>query len=78
MPFYTFRCAACGKEFETRCTIEEKEKGLVPCPDCGGTELARVFDGISLSVSAKAKSAACPGAAGGVCPHSGGKCPHSK
>ncbi len=35
MPLYDFRCEACGKVFEIRATIKQKEAGLEPeCPQC--------------------------------------------
>lgn len=74
MGFYTFHCDKCGREFETRCTLADRETGRVVCPDCGGNELSRVFGNISVSVKGEQ---GCPGAAGGICPHSGGKCPHA-
>ncbi len=36
MPLYDYQCQACGKVFEVRATIKEKEAGLKPvCPKCG-------------------------------------------
>ncbi len=35
MPLYDFRCEQCGKVFEIRATIKQKEAGLEPeCPQC--------------------------------------------
>ena len=40
MPFYDYHCQVCGKVFEVRATIKEKEAGLKPaCPKCGGREV---------------------------------------
>ncbi len=39
MPFYDYRCNACGEVFEVQATMKEKEAGLdVICPKCGGRE----------------------------------------
>ena len=35
MPFYTFVCNSCGKQFEVRCSVAEKDSGSVVCPGCG-------------------------------------------
>ena len=72
MPFYTFTCNSCGEKFETRCTVEQKEKGEVVCPGCGANELDRIFEGFSVAVGG-AKNAACPPQRAAGCPHAG-KC----
>ncbi|MDD6261641.1 MAG: zinc ribbon domain-containing protein [Clostridiales bacterium] len=70
MPFYTFTCNSCGKRFEVRCTIAEKDSGSIVCPGCGANELDRVFEGFSVAV----KGSSCPGRDGGSpCP-SAGRC----
>ncbi len=76
MGFYTFSCLACGKTFETRCTIAEIERKEVVCPACGGRSLSRVFGSFSVSVAPDG-SGACPAAKSGRCPHSGAPCPHA-
>ncbi len=36
MPLYDYQCQACGRVFEVRATIKEKEAGFKPvCPKCG-------------------------------------------
>ncbi|MBQ5972813.1 MAG: zinc ribbon domain-containing protein [Oscillospiraceae bacterium] len=73
MPFYTFVCNSCGKQFEVRCSVAEKDSGSVVCPGCGANELDRVFQGFSVAVKSPSPScgqeSACPRAAacGGCC-----------
>lgn len=74
MPFYTFTCNSCGKRFEVRCTIAEKDSGSIVCPGCGANELDRVFEGFAVAVKGsgcpdKSPASACPHAAkcGGCC-----------
>ncbi|MBR4942383.1 MAG: zinc ribbon domain-containing protein [Clostridia bacterium] len=74
MPFYTFTCNSCGKKFEVRCSIAEKDSGSVVCPGCGANELDRVFEGFAVAVKgagcpSNSQGAACPNAAkcGGCC-----------
>ncbi|MBQ8898832.1 MAG: zinc ribbon domain-containing protein [Clostridia bacterium] len=72
MPFYTFTCNSCGKTFEVRCSIAEKDSGAVVCPGCGANELDRIFEGFAVAV----KGSGCK-SAGASCPHAdkcGGCC----
>lgn len=39
MPIYTYRCAACGTEFERLVRSETR----VACPDCRGRKLDRLM-----------------------------------
>jgi putative FmdB family regulatory protein len=41
MPIYTYRCAACGVQFEHYQTFSEDP--LVKCPECGKKSLRKVF-----------------------------------
>lgn len=39
MPLYDYQCEECGKVFEVRATIRQKEAGLTPeCPNCHSEE----------------------------------------
>jgi len=70
MPFYTFKCNSCGRVFEVRCTIKEKENNTVVCPGCGACELDRIFEGFTVSVKGQAlcgSTTACPAESGGGC-----------
>lgn len=40
MPTYRYNCEKCG-DFEEWQSINDKE--YPPCPDCGGTKVAKVF-----------------------------------
>jgi putative FmdB family regulatory protein len=41
MPIYTYRCTACGVQFEQYQTFSEDP--LVKCPECGKKSLRKVF-----------------------------------
>ena len=60
MPIYEYHCQRCNKEvsvFFLTLTEAQKEKPL--CPECGGSDLARLISGIStVSKSEKAASKA--------------------
>lgn len=49
MPIYTYRCAACGTEFEQLVRSDTR----VACPDCQGRKLDRL-----MSLTARPASAA--------------------
>ena len=76
MPFYDFRCNRCDTVFNVQATIEEKEKGLIPCPGCGSRDLKRVYEKANISVSSKRacfeESGACK-CCQKNCPNAGGK-----
>lgn len=79
MPFYTLSCTKCGHVFEGNFSISDRENKRILCPSCRSNELTRCYDAMHLQVGRpQAEPAPCPGAAGGVCPHSGGRCPHAK
>lgn len=42
MPLYDYQCRACQKVTEVRHGFKETFGG--PCPDCGASDLARVFN----------------------------------
>ncbi len=42
MPLYDYQCRACQKVTEVRHGFKEAFTGT--CPDCGGSDLARVFN----------------------------------
>ncbi|HHX73060.1 MAG TPA: zinc ribbon domain-containing protein [Clostridiales bacterium] len=73
MPFYTFVCNSCGKKFEVRCTIAEKDSGSVVCPGCGANELDRIFEGFSVIMGNSGCESKCPAKTGG-CPSQSGGC----
>lgn len=39
MPLYEFFCEKCQREVSVTMTISERDKGLPPCPQCGGRDL---------------------------------------
>lgn len=58
MPFYDYKCKACGHEFEEMKPMA-KSKGPFKCPECGARRAARVFNpkGISIHVQHEPGSA---------------------
>jgi len=43
MPFYDLYCKTCDKEYNIMATMANKVARLIPCPDCGSTELETVY-----------------------------------
>ncbi len=39
MPLYEYYCEKCQREVSVTMTISEHDKGLPPCPQCGGREM---------------------------------------
>jgi len=75
MPFYDLYCAACEKEFNIMATMADKTEKLIPCPECGSTQLDTVYNaapayikGGGGSMPSCMNSSAC----GMSCPHSRG------
>lgn len=75
MPFYDFKCKDCGKTFNVMATMADKEQKRIPCPNCGGRELTRVYDAMNLSVGSGKKEQ--PGGGCACCANASG-CPHAK
>ena len=53
MPFYDFKCSRCELTFNVMATIEEKEKGLIPCPGCGSKDIQRSYDKANISLKSR-------------------------
>ena len=75
MPFYDLKCTGCGNVFNVKATISEKENKKIPCPNCGGKELVRVYDTMHLSVGNSKPER--PASECACCSHAGG-CPHAR
>ena len=72
MPFYQLKCNACGKTFEARASIAERNEKKIPCPECGGFDHATVYGkGPAVHVRGESGGNACPHAesCGCCCPH---------
>jgi len=41
MPIYTYRCSACGVQFDRQQSFDDS--ALVKCPECGKKSLKKVF-----------------------------------
>lgn len=48
MPTYAYLCRACGRRFETRMSISEKEGWKPVCPGCGSAEVVQELFGFSV------------------------------
>ena len=48
MPFYEFKCSACGERFEKLCSMGDNGENLA-CPKCGVKKPLRVFSTFSSS-----------------------------
>ena len=46
MPFYEFKCTACGHRFEKLCSMGDNGENL-DCPKCGVKKPQRVFSAFS-------------------------------
>jgi len=53
MPVYEYACQDCGKRFEVRASLEEREKLEVRCPHCQSNKVARVFSAFYAKTSRK-------------------------
>ncbi|MDR0491166.1 MAG: zinc ribbon domain-containing protein [Oscillospiraceae bacterium] len=43
MPFYDLRCTICDKEFNIMASMSDKTNRLIPCPECGSTDMETVY-----------------------------------
>jgi len=71
MPFYDLVCKKCGKEFNQKASISERESKSIECPECGSNELDPVFKNVNIIKSRTSSAPQCPNinACGGCCPH---------
>ena len=73
MPFYDLYCAICDKEYSIMASMADKAQRLIPCPECGSTDLKTVYNSAPAYIKGgKEPVAACPNssACGASCPHS--------
>ncbi|MCL1976168.1 MAG: zinc ribbon domain-containing protein [Firmicutes bacterium] len=71
MPNYDLRCLICHQEFNIDATVTKRQTGQIPCPSCGGYELAPVFKSTHFTIKNSADT---------VCPNShicGPSCHHT-
>ncbi len=68
MPFYEYRCEACGQEFEKRMRFDQSEE-LPPCPHC---ESSRTKKKLSLFASGNTGGGSTSGSGGCGSGSSGG------
>ena len=43
MPKYEYKCASCGNQFSRVESMAEYAEQPVKCPECGSTEVERIF-----------------------------------
>jgi len=75
MPFYDLYCAICDKEFNIMASMADKTGRMIPCPECGSTQLETVYNAAPAYI--KGGGGAMPScmnssACGMACPHSRG------
>jgi len=51
MPAYAYLCRACGRPFEIRMSIREKEAWKPRCPACGSRKVEQQLFGFSFGGS---------------------------
>jgi putative FmdB family regulatory protein len=70
MPFYDFACE-CGNEFNVMAKMKELEDKSIKCPECGSTELKRIYGNINFIREMGKSEPACPHAhvCGAHCRH---------
>jgi len=69
MPFYDLRCPKCEKEYNISASMHDKTEKLIPCPDCGSTDLETVFVSAPAVLKGIPKAPECPNSS--VCGSSG-------
>ena len=74
MPLYDYQCEVCGKVFEVRATIRQKEAGLTPeCPNCHSEETEALITA-GLVILNKAAGGADTAPSSGCCAAPGSSC----
>ncbi|MDI6716544.1 MAG: zinc ribbon domain-containing protein [Actinomycetota bacterium] len=51
MPIYEFSCAKCGLSFEK--LVMGFDNGSITCPDCGSSDVKKLFSSFGFSSSGK-------------------------
>jgi putative FmdB family regulatory protein len=69
MPFYDLKCKECGKEFNIRASMKEREEKLILCPNCSNNTHEAVFTKVNIISSRKSSGSECPNikSCGGCC-----------
>jgi len=61
MPFYDLYCSKCDKEHNIMASMADKTNRLIPCPDCGSTDLETIYNAAPAYVKRTGDVApACP------------------
>ena len=68
MPTYSFQCQRCGRNFDLRASINEREAGLFPeCPYCDSSDARQLIMAASVLRGGKdATSSPCCGPTSGT------------
>ena len=75
MPYYDLRCTSCDKEWEIKASIEDKTNRIIPCPQCGSTDLETVYSSAPYFIRGGGPPMpSCPSSSscGASCPHARG------
>lgn len=57
MAYYDYYCEKCEKTFEIKASITD-DRSWVKCPDCDGSEIRQLYDGVYIPSKTKTKKAA--------------------
>ena len=61
MPFYDLQCNNCNTESNIMALMADKEARLIPCPECGSTDMDTVYKSAPAYIKSKNnKTPACP------------------
>ena len=61
MPFYDLYCNNCKKESNVMALMADKEARIIPCPECGSTDMDTVYRSAPVFIKSKADATpACP------------------
>jgi len=61
MPLYDLYCTNCEKEYSIMASMADKTDHLIPCPDCGTTDLETVYNSAPAFLKGgREKAPVCP------------------
>jgi putative FmdB family regulatory protein len=55
MPFYEYRCSACGESFVTLRPMPERDEPIA-CPECGAHEVERAMSTFSACMGGQSRT----------------------
>lgn len=72
MPFYEYRCNACGHEFEAMQKMSDA--ALSDCPQCGDPQLTKLISAAGFQLKGSGWFRSDSGSSGGKSENAGGHC----